>query len=337
MRALALLLSLAGTAATAVPATASSPMRIGMVADTNSVFDRSFNQFAYAGVSTAALRLGATIDVRASPSVRSYEPSFRSMAQRGYDLVIAIGASEEQALATVARAYPSIRFAIVNDSYDARVLGGLPNVQGLIFKQQEAGYLAGYLAGLVELSGVPRLHAGNVISSMGDTRNPSVDRYIAGFRAGVRAADPKVRLLQASVPYGASAGRCRRLAAGQVAAGSDIVFPVAGTCNAGAVAETAESGVWAIGVDADQSYLGASVLASAALHVDRVVELVVDAVHDGTFAGGRDVEFGSAQNAAGVAGVNAVVPSSIRARLAAVARRVRAGSISIPTTIVTRR
>lgn len=315
------------------PARAATPMRIGMVADTNGVFDRSFNQLAYAGVRTAALRLGASIDVRASPTVSSYEPSLRYMAQQGYDLVIAVGPSQEQALANVARTYPAVRFAIVDDSYAGGVLGSLPNVQGLLFEQQEAGYLSGYLAGLVELSRAPRLKPGNVISSIVGSKSPSAARYIAGFEAGARAADPKVRLLRAYAT-GAAPARCYALATSQIAAGSDIVFPVAGACNAGALQAVSEKGVWAIGVDADQSYLGPSLLASAALRADTAVILAINAVHDGRFAGGSDVEFGAAQNAVGVAGINAAVPQSIRAKLRAVSARLRAGAISIPTALL---
>jgi basic membrane protein A and related proteins len=311
-------------------ASAAAPLRIAMVADTNGVYDRSFNQFAYVGVRSAALRLGASIAVWASPSVRSYEPSLRSMAQQGYDLVIAIGPSQEQALAEVARAYPLVHFAIVNDSYTARALGGLPNVQGLVFKRQEASYLVGYLAGLVELSRAPRLKAGNVVSSIAAAGDHAADRSVAGFEAGVRAADPKVTLLRA-LTRSSSPGRCHSLAAAQIAAGSDIVFPVAGACSAGAFQAVKEHGVWALGVDADESYLGPWMLASAALRVDQAVILTIDALHDGLFAGGRDVEFGIAQNAVDVAGINPVVPRSIRLRVSAVARRMRAGSISIPT------
>ena len=328
--ALAILAALVPAAGSTPSASAAAPLRIAMVADTNGVYDRSFNEFAYAGVRSAALRLGASIAVWASPSVRSYEPSLRSMAQQGYDLVIAIGPSQEQALAEVARDYPLVHFAIVDDSYTARALGGLPNVQGLVFKRQEASYLAGYLAGLVELSHGPRLKAGNVISSIASAGDPAGSRSVAGFEAGVRAADPKVTLLR-SLADTSSPGRCHRLAASQIAAGSDIVFPVAGACNAGALQAVKENGVWALGVDADESYLGPWMLASAALHVDQAVILTIDAVHDGVFAGGRDVEFGIAQNALGIDGINAAVPQSIRLKVSAVARRLRAGSISIPT------
>ena len=247
--------------------------------------------------------------------------------------MIAIGPSEDQALAQVARAYPSVQFAVVDDSYASPVLGGLPNVQGLLFKEQEAGYLAGYLAGRVELSAMPRLKPGNVISTIARSRDAAAVRYLAGFQAGVLAADPKVRLLQSTVEPAGGPARCHALATSQIAAGSDIVFPVAGACNAGVWQAVNERGVWGIGVEADQRYLGAAVLASAALHVDQAVILAIDAAHAGAFAGGRDVEFGATQGAVGIDGVNAAVPPSIRNKLNAVVKRVRAGRIIIPTAL----
>lgn len=332
--ALALVAVLVAPLAANAGACAAAPLRIGMVANTDGVYDRSFNELAYAGVRTAALKLGAAIDVRASPTALSYEPNLRFMAEQGYDLIIAIGQDEEQALASVARDYPAVRFAIVDDSYAAPALGSLPNVLGLRFQQQQAGYLAGYLAGLVERSGMPRLKRGNVISSIGGVRGPSVDRYLAGFQAGALAADPTVRLIQAYSNSESSVARCHTLALSQIAAGSDIVFPAAGACSAGALQAGAERGVWTLGTDADRSYLGPSVLASAVLRADQAVLLAIYAVHDGTFAGGRDVEFGIAQNALGIAGINVAVPRGIRLRLKVVANRLRAGRISIPTAFV---
>ena len=61
-------------------------------------------------------------------------------------------------------------------------------------------------------------------------------------------------------------------------------------------------------------------LASAVQRVDQAVFLTIEAVHDGTFEGGRDVVFGIAQNAVGIAGVNGAVPPSIRHKLNAVAQ-----------------
>jgi basic membrane protein A len=317
----------------AADALVTSP-RIGMVADTHGLFDRSFNQLTAAAVQSASYRLGARIDVRASAATGSYVVALQNMAAQGYDLVIAIGPSEERAVGIVARQFPSVNFAIVDDSYASPGIGGLPNVQGLLFKEQESGYLVGYLAGLIELSKGPRLHAGNIVSSVGGTQGPSVDRYLAGFQAGVLKADPGVKLLNSYTGPADSVTRCHSLAAAQIAAGSDIVFQAAGACGAGVLQAANERAVWSIGSDFDESTLSPSVLASAVDRADQAVFLTIAAVRDGTFAGGRDVVFGAAQSSTGIAGISAAVPASIRAKLDYVVARMRGGKITVPTALL---
>jgi basic membrane protein A len=91
--------------------------------------------------------------------------------------------------------------------------------------------------------------------------------------------------------------------------------------------------VWAIGTDGDQAELDAPLLVSAMARADTAVELAIHAVHDGSFAGGRDIEFGVAQDAVELTGLDASVPAPIRAKLRFIVGRVRAGHISIPTAL----
>jgi basic membrane protein A len=314
----------------APPASAARIIRIGMVANTNGTADRSFNEMAQGGVQAAKWKLGARIQVVSSPSPASYALSMTYMAQQGYDLVIAVGPEEEQAVGEVARRFPNVNFAIVDDSYAASGIGGLANVEGLLFREEEAGYLAGYLAGLVETVTVARLKNGNIMSTIGSSDETSEVGYIAGFRAGARASDPTVKLLNAFASSRTPETMCHDLAASQIAAGSDIVLPVGGRCGVGALRAVSERSVWGIAVDANQSYLGPYILASAVKRVDQAVFLTIKAVQDRTFKGGRDVVFGIAQNAVGIAGINRLVPRSIRHKVHVVAQRLRAGKISIP-------
>jgi basic membrane protein A len=325
--------SFTGAVSQPPPAAAARSLRIGMVANTDGVADRSFNELAETGVRTAAARLGASIAVTASPTSASYVPALTYMAQQGYDLVIAVGSAEEQAVGEVARRFPKVNFAIVDDSYASRGIGGLNNVQGLLFREEESGYLVGYLAGLVETDTVARLRGGNIMSTVGSVDEQPDQGYIAGFRAGAKAADPDVKLLHAFADSSQSEDRCHSLAATQIAAGADIVLPAGGSCGVGALNATKQQNVWGIAVDADQSYLGPYILASAVKRVDQAVFLAIKAVHDGTFRGGRDVVFGIAQNAVGIAGINRLVPRSIRLKVIAVADRLRAGKISIPVAL----
>ena len=102
--------------------------------------------------------------------------------------MIGVGFTEIQAMKAVAKQFPKTHFAIVDVSNADE--GGLKNVEGLLFKEQEAGYLAGYAAGLAA-----KERGGKAVSSVGGQKQPPVDRYIAGFQAGAKAAFPGVKTM----------------------------------------------------------------------------------------------------------------------------------------------
>ena len=88
-------------------------------------------------------------------------------------------------MATVAGKFPNNNFAIID--FSAAGLKGKPqNVEGLLFKEQEAGYLAGYLAGLWAKD-----NNATTVSTVGGQKIPPVDHYIAGFQKGAKDAEPE--------------------------------------------------------------------------------------------------------------------------------------------------
>jgi basic membrane protein A and related proteins len=126
--------------------TATSSFKVGLSTDTGGLNDRSFNHLAYVGLQRAATELGVHTRVVTSKSPSDYIPNLTALAKQGYDLIIGVGFTEIDAVKTVAAAFPKVHFAIVDVSNADE--GGLKNVEGLLFKEQEAGYLAGYAAGL---------------------------------------------------------------------------------------------------------------------------------------------------------------------------------------------
>jgi basic membrane protein A len=136
--------------------------------------------------------MGVVARVRAPGPREGYFPNLAEFARARYDLVIAFGMLEASSVSRAAQMYPRTRFAIIDVSH-AALARDLPNVEGVVFREQEVGYLAGYLSGLVERVG----HGRRVVSSVGGFSIPPVDRLIAGFRAGVRASDPKIVELNA--------------------------------------------------------------------------------------------------------------------------------------------
>ena len=174
-----------------------------------------------------------------SASAADYIPNMTTLARDGYDLVIGVGFAQGDAVGKVAQKYPDVSFAII-DVDQAFVPGKPANVQGLLFREQEVGYLVGYLAGW-RRSGAP---AADVISAVGGMKEPPVDRFIAGYFAGAEKAAPGIKtILDYSQDWDDQA-KCKELALNQIARGSNIVFQVAGGCGLGALNAAGERGSW---------------------------------------------------------------------------------------------
>jgi basic membrane protein A and related proteins len=258
-------------------------IKAGLVTDIGGLNDRSFNALANKGIKQAESELGVETRVLISKSNGDYVPNLTTLAQQQFDLIIPVGFLMADAVNTVATQLPDAKFAIVD--FPAAALKDKPkNVQGLLFKENEAGYLAGYLAGLWAKD-----NNATTVSTVGGQKIPPVDAYIAGFQAGAKKAFPQVKTLNGYSQDFVDQAKCKEIALDQIARGSKVVFQVAGGCGLGALDAAAEEGVQGIGVDADQSYLGDHILTSALKKVDVAVFEAVKRAQEGKFKGGTDV------------------------------------------------
>jgi basic membrane protein A and related proteins len=307
----------------------SKQIRVGLVTDINQLNDRGFNHLAYMGLLRAEKKLGIQGRVYQSNSAQDYIPNLAKFAQQGYDLVVSVGFAQADAVSTVAKRFPKTHFAIID--VDATSLAGKPqNVLGLLFREQEVGYLAGYLAGLVE----KQKPGPDVIGSVGGMKEPPVDRFIAGYQAGAKKADPSIRLLNGYSHDWVDLAKCKEAALSQIASGSTIEFQVAGGCGLGTLDAAKEKHVWGIGVDADQSFLGPHVLTSATKHVDQAVFLTIKDVIAGKFQGGRNAIFGLKDNGVGLGKISPKVPKSDVTAIEKIRNEIASGKLSgIPTTV----
>ncbi len=261
-------------------------IKVGIVTDIGGLNDRSFNQLANEGLERAKSELGVEGRALTSKSNADYIPNLSTLAQQKYDLVVGIGFLMADAIDTVAKKFPTTNFAIVD--FPQSALKGKPaNVRGLVFREAEAGYLAGTVAALY----VKDKGGDQVISTVGGQKIPPVDAYIAGFQAGAKKANPKIETLNGYSQDFVKQDLCKELALNQIAEGSQVVFHVAGQCGLGALDAAKEKGVQGIGVDADQGYIGDHVITSALKKVDVAVFDTVKQVQDGSFKGGEDTVF----------------------------------------------
>ena len=272
-----------GGSSTSTTASSGKSIKTGLVTDIGGLNDRSFNFLANKGLEDAESQLGTQGRVFLSKSNGDYIPNLTTSAQQQNDLTVSVGFLMGDATATVAKKFPDNNFAIVD--FSSAALKGKPtNVEGLLFKEQEAGYLAGYLAGLWAKD-----NNATTISSVGGQKIPPVDHYIAGYQAGAKAANPQIKVLNGYSQDFVDQAKCKEIALNQIAQGSKVVFQVAGQCGLGALDAAKEKKVQGIGVVADQSYLGPHILTSALKKVDVAVFDAIKRAQAGQFKGGTDV------------------------------------------------
>jgi basic membrane protein A len=303
-------------------------IRVGLVTDVGGLNDRGFNHLSFVGLQRAESELGIQQRVYQAKSTQEYVPNLSTFARQGYDLTIGVGYTEATAIDTAATNFPKSNFAIV-DVDQTEEKHKPPNLLGLLFREQETGYLVGYLAGLEE----KRRPGPDVIGSVGGQKQPPVDRFIAGYQAGAKAADPGIKTLNGYSEDFNDQAKCKQVALNQIEQGAGVIFQVAAGCGLGALDAAKEQGVWGIGVDADQSFLGPHILTSAVKRVDTAIFLAIKRVVDGNFKGGNLI-FSLKQNGVGIGKISPKVPKSEVAAVNKVRADIISGKIrDIPTEV----
>jgi len=311
-----------GRAGDSAHAARATTFKVGLVTDVGGLHDKGFNQLSYAGLKRAQAKLGVQGRVLLSKANADYIPNLSALAKQGYDLVIAVGFLMTDAVDTVAQQFPNTKFAIID--VDQRSMKHRPkNVEGLLFREQEGGYLIGYLAGLVTKNQGGK----QVVGVVGGIAIPPVNRFAGGFKAGAKAADPGVKVLVDYSQDFVVQAKCKELALNQIAAGAQAIFADAGACGLGVDDAAKEKGIWALGGDADQSYLGPQMLSSELKKVDIAVYATIDALVHNRFKANGNATFTAANGGIGIGKISPKVPRSIVNQVLAVKKKMAAGKI----------
>ena len=290
----------------------------------------------WAGLQRAVRDFGVEARIVVQPVRTSWTSTHRALARSGYDLVIAgFGQLQAGGVITAARSSPKTQFALAEvraTDVNAAGLGRLPpNVATFSVREEEIGFVVGYLAGLVE-----RLRPGpDAVGSVGGLRFVvAVERFIAGYRAGAKRASPGIRLLNGYSNDFVDPDACKRVASAQIAKGAGVVFNVAGGCGLGTLAAARDAGIWGIGVDQDQSAFGPHVLTSAVKRFDVIVYRIVEQLVRGRLEGGRDTLFGLREGVVALGKISPQVPSTLVVRTRRISSEIASGRITgIPTTV----
>ena len=326
----------AGSAGAAKTATAG--YKVAFVTDTAGLNDKSFNHLGNLGREKAAKDLGLDTKVYVSNSESDYLPNAVAAAQFGAKAIVMNGFLLSDALNTAAKQFPDIKFAITD--FPRVALADKPaNAYGLTFKSEQSGFLVGYLAAeMIKAQKGPngKLKSSKIVlSAVGGKKIPSVDNWIAGYRAGAKAFDKSAKVL---IDYSndftpATSPKCKEIALKHISQGAQAVFQVAGGCGLGALQAAKSSKVWGIGVDADQSYLGPHILTSGVKRVDNAVYTFYKLAATNKLGAGKDLVFDLKNKGQDVGKISSKVPAGFVTKMNAEKAKIISGKIKVPSTL----
>jgi basic membrane protein A len=325
--------SYAGSNHATKKAAPAAKLKVGLVTDIGGLNDRGFNQSAYQGLKRAIAKLGIQGKALTSSSQADYIPNFTSLIRQHYDLIIGVGFLQESAIDTIAVKFPTTKFAGVDIP-----IGDLKhkpkNFQGIVFKENEVGCLAGDLAARVAAANIAPARAGAspTIGWVGGIPVPAVVRYGAGYAYCAKKAVPGITVLKDFSQDFVAQDKCKELALKHFDAGSSVEFQVAGGCGLGVLDAAKEQNKWGIGVDVDQkSSAPKNVLTSAQKKVDVGVYDTIQDLVNAKFKGGKDHVFALKDGGVGLASISAKVPASIKAANQKTAGAILSGKLKPPT------
>lgn len=257
---------------------ADQKIKVGLVLDKGGRDDKSFNAAAFRGATEAEKALGVKLKVVESSDDASLEPSLRTFAAKGYDLVIGIGFVQQGPLQKVAKDFPKAHFLLVDAHVD------LPNVRSIIFKEHEGAYLVGYIASLTSKTGT--------VGFVGGMDIPLIRRFELGYRKGAEAAKVGTKVLTNYVGSSSDAWRnpmkAKELAMSQYSKQADVIFAPAGASGMGVFDAAEEKNKFAIGCDSNQDWIKpGKVLTSMLKRVDLAVKDTIERTQNSKFEAGK--------------------------------------------------
>ena len=303
-----------------VSAVADDKVKIGMVTDVGGVNDKSFNQTSWEGLQALDPEV-FEVNYLESKTDADYQTNINTFIDEEYDLIICVGYMLADATREAAEANPDQKFAIIDDATCA----DLDNVACLMFAQEQASYLVGLVAGSVTESKTVGYVQGMVSDSM--------NLFGIGYIAGVLEACPEAEVLQYNANnFGDIAGGSTA-AKDMITKGADVIYHAAGGTGIGVINTCAEEGIWAIGVDTDQSTLAPDyVITSAMKRVDVASQDISKAVADGTYEAGVHL-YDLSNGGVDLSPTRDHIPAEVLETVEAAKAAIIAGEYVVPTTV----
>lgn len=298
---------------------------VGLVTDVGEVDDKSFNQSAWEGVQQAEKDMGALVKYVETKDAKDYGSNIALFADKKYDVIVTVGFAMGTASAEAAAKYPDIKFVGVDQGQFA---DPIPNLVGLIFHEDQSGFLAGALAAMMTKTGT-------IAAVLGTNLVPPVQAFKVGYEKGAQYINPDIKIIATYHPGGLDVAFTdpewgATTAKQALDNGADVVFGAGGKTGNGALIEVAgNAGKYCIGVDSDQwetvPEAHACLISSAMKLITPAVVALVKSAKDGTFQAG-----GNFYGGAGLApfhDFDSKIPADVKTKLDEIAKGLLDGSL----------
>ncbi|MBF8255209.1 MAG: family transporter substrate-binding protein [Anaerolineales bacterium] len=299
--AFSLLLVVAFVLAACTPAAPAEGLKVGLVTDVGQLEDKSFNQSSWEGAQAGATAAGGTSEVIVTQNISDYKQNIQTFIDQGFDVIVTVGFLIGTDTAIAAKENPGVKFVGVDQficvdetgapdatfacAGDAATL--LPNYQGIVFAEEQPGYLAGIVAASISETGV--------IGAVGGTNVPPVVAYNAGYVAGAQSVNPDIVTLYQETDPNPAVGfndpaKGKAIAQQFIGEGADVLFQIAGLTGQGVLEAACDAGIYGIGVDVDQTEtlpnLAGCIVTSAEKKLKDTVAAVVESAASDAFQAG---------------------------------------------------
>jgi basic membrane protein A len=318
-----------GTTGGTTGSSCSKTFKVGLVTDVGKLSDKSFNYDSWQGVQEAVNDKSLCVKAAyiESNQPTDYQKNIETFVAQSYDMVVTVGFLLADDTLAEAKKNPNVKFAIVDNPYQSPP----PNLTGLVFKEDQAGFLIGALAGLMTKS--------KTVGQVVGLKIPPVQRYAEGYIAGVKYTNPDAKVITFYQGPGDGApfnnpdwGKARAI--DEVNQGADIIFGGGGNTGNGALLGALQKGVPCIGVDVDQyvSYpdVDKCLMTSAEKKLDLAVKTIItDAVQNKWPSNGL-LTFEASNNGVDIAPYHeydSKIPADVKSKIADIKKKLAAGTL----------
>ena len=242
-----------------------STLKVGLALDVGGIGDKSFNDAANRGLNKA-IADGLVCQyntklIEANATGSNRDDNVQALASSGYSLVVGVGFAFSPGVVKIAPQYPYVNFAVIDGYATCGTICGLaaptPNIADLDFKEHEGSYLVGIAAAMQ----AKKDNSTTVGFLGGQSGQGLIEKFQAGYTAGVKSVDPSMKVLVEYIGTDVTAfndpTKGKALSTKMYGEGADVIYHAAGGSGSGLFQAAVEQKKYAIGVDSDQ-YLTAS-------------------------------------------------------------------------------